>query len=153
MNGRRLRSLVIFIAGGALLVAVAVDTLAMIGRQIRLPLLGSIELVQAAVLIAAAGAVMLATADAAHARINLLFNRLPPHWRLRFERLHALAAALLSAALLAGTVWIAAELWAGHEESELLRIPYRPLRMVTAVCFGVVLVLFLRGLRQRGARR
>src|SRR5690606_16965806 len=58
---KRLRDLLIWISGGALLVAVAVDTLAMIGRQIAIPLIGSIEIVQAVVLFAASGGLIIAT--------------------------------------------------------------------------------------------
>jgi TRAP-type C4-dicarboxylate transport system permease small subunit len=149
MTAQRLRDLLVWIAGGALLVAVAVDALAMIGRQIRLPLIGSIEIVEAAVLFAAAGALIVATLDGAHARVNLLLKRMPGNWRAWFERFHALVAVLLFAALLAGTLWIAADLWGGHEESELLHIPYRPLRIAAAVSLAVLLGLSIRQLRRR----
>jgi len=149
---KRWRDLLVWIAGGALLVAVAVDSLAMIGRQIRLPLLGSIEIVEAVVLFAAAGGLIVATLDGAHARVNLLLERLPAASRRRVLRLHALAATLLFAALLAGTVWIAADLWNGHEESELLRIPYKPLRIAAACTLGVLLVLSLLALTRRGSK-
>lgn len=141
-----------WIAGGALLVAVAVDSLAMIGRQIRVPLIGSIEIVEAVVLVASAGALVLASLDAAHARVNLLFDRLPAHWRLRFGILHAFSAAIFYAALLTGTVWIAADLWTGQEESELLRIPYRPLRVTLTLCFAWLLVHSLLRLGRRRAQ-
>ena len=149
MTGKRLRDVLVWIAGGALLVAVAVDSLAMIGRQVRFPLLGSIEIIEAVVLFAAGGGLIIATLDGAHARVKLLLERLPQHWRERVLRLHALAAAVLFAALLAGTVWIAADLWNGHEESELLRIPYRPLRIAAALTLAVLLVLSLLRLTRR----
>lgn len=152
MTWRRLRDGLVWIAGGALLAAVAVDSLAMIGRQIRIPLLGSIEIVEAVVLFAAGGGLIIATLDGAHARVNLLLERLPKDWRRRVLRVHALGAALLFAALLAGTVWIAADLWNGHEESELLRIPYRPLRIAAALTLGVLLVLSLLGLLRRSTK-
>src|SRR5690606_19101340 len=116
MIAKRLREALVWISGGALLVAVAVDTLAMIGRQIRVPLIGSIEIVQAVVLFAAAGGLIIAALDGAHARVNLLLERIPAAWRERLLRVHALAAALLFAALLAGTLIIAADLWNGYEE-------------------------------------
>lgn len=144
----RLRSWLVWIAGGALLFAAAVDVLAMLGRQLRLPLIGSIELVEAAVLVAAAGALVVATVDGVHARVNLLIERMSQATRARVETLHTLAALALYAALLAGTVVIAVDLWSGHEESELLRIPYRPLRVATACCFAALLVLALRRLVQ-----
>jgi TRAP-type C4-dicarboxylate transport system permease small subunit len=147
---KRLRDLLVWTAGGGLLVAVAVDALAMIGRQVRIPLLGSIEIVEAVVLIAAAGALVIATLDGAHARVNLVLERLPSVWRSRLTLLHSVAAVFVFAALLAGTIWIAADLWYGHEESELLRIPYRPLRIITALAFAALLGLAVRSLLRRG---
>jgi TRAP-type C4-dicarboxylate transport system permease small subunit len=138
----------IWVAGGALLVAMLVDTLAMIGRQIELPLIGSIELVQAAVLIAGSGALIVATLDAAHARVNLLLDRLAPRERRWIERAHALSAAVLFAALLTGSAWIGFDLWSGHEESELLRIPYRPLRIAIVLALLALLLLALRSARK-----
>jgi TRAP-type C4-dicarboxylate transport system permease small subunit len=152
MNGARLKTVLIFVSGGALLVAMAVDTLAMIGRQIGLPLIGAIEIVQAAVLLAGSGALVVATLDAAHARVNLLLDRLPPRTRALLERGHGLAAALFFAALFAGSAWIAMDLWGGHEESELLRIPYRPLRVAVALTLLALLVLALARLRDRTSR-
>jgi TRAP-type C4-dicarboxylate transport system permease small subunit len=149
---KRLRDLLVLIAGGALLVAVGVDALAMIGRQIEVPLLGSIEIVEAVIVFAAGGGLIIATIDGAHARVNLLLERVPGFWRTGLRRLHALAAVLLFAALLAGTVWIALDLWSGHEESELLRIPYRPLRIATGVTLVVLLVLSVIRLVRREPR-
>jgi TRAP-type C4-dicarboxylate transport system permease small subunit len=149
---KRLRDLLVLISGGALLVAVAVDALAMIGRQIEVPFLGSIEIVEAVIVFAAGGGLIVATIDRAHARVNLLLERMPGVWRERLRRLHSLAAALLFAALLAGTVWIAIDLWSGHEESELLHIPYRPLRIAAAVTLAVLLVLSVVGLFRRSAK-
>ncbi len=146
---KRLRDALVWVAGGALLIAAAVDVLAMLGRQIRVPLIGSIEIVEAAILFAAAGGLIIATLDSAHARVNLLLERLSAAARERALKLHAFTAALLFAALLAGTVWIAADLWNGHEESELLRIPYRPLRIATAVSLTVLLLLSLLRLVRR----
>jgi TRAP-type C4-dicarboxylate transport system permease small subunit len=143
MSRPRSRSLLIWIGGGALLVAMMVDTLAMIGRQLQTPLLGAIELVQACVLFASCGALIIAGTDRVHARVHLLLDRLPSTWRRRMHKLHALAAALFYAALLCGSVWMAADLWGGYEESELLRIPYRPLRVAVVL---TMLTLLLQAL-------
>ena len=152
MNASRLRTLLIWFSGAALLVAMLVDTFAMIGRQIELPLIGSIELVQAAVLLAGSGALLVATLDAAHARVNLLLDRLPDGARRSLDRLHALAAALLFVALLTGSAWIALDLWGGAEESELLRIPYRPLRIAVVLALAVLLWLALRRVHKPAPR-
>lgn len=152
MTPQRCRALLIWIAGGALLVAVAVDALAMLGRQIHVPLLGSIEIVEATVLIAACGALIIATLDSAHARVNLLLERMPDRLRSRVERVHAFFAVLLFVALLIGSVWIAVDLWGGYEESELLHIPYRPLRLVTVLTLAALLIVSLRRLCRRGSQ-
>lgn len=150
VNGGGARTLLIVLGGGALLGAMAVDTLAMLGRQIEVPLLGAIEIVQALVLLAASGALIVAALDGAHARVHLLLARLPARWRGRFERAHTLAAAVVYLGLLAGSVIIAVDLWNGAEESELIRIPYRPLRVLVALALAVLaLHAFVRILRRR----
>jgi TRAP-type C4-dicarboxylate transport system permease small subunit len=152
MSGPRIRAVLVWVGGGALLVAMVVDTLAMLGRQIEVPLLGAIEIVQAAVLFAAGGALLVAGTDRAHARVRLLIDRLPAHRRAGLERLHALAAAVVYAALLAGSFWITIDLWGGHEESELLRIPYRPLRVALLLVLVVLLVQALGRVVKREPR-
>ena len=47
---------------------------------------------------------------------------------------------LFYGALLAGSLWIVADLWHGQEESELLRIPYLPLRLVVLAMLVALLV-------------
>lgn len=152
MNSSLLRTALVWIAGGALLVAMVVDTLAMFGRALQFPLIGSIEIVQAVVLIAASGALIITTLERAHARVSLVLNRLPSRWRNRLEILHSVAAALFFAALLAGSLWIAWDLWSGHEESEILLIPYRPLRIAVVLALAALLVLALLRLRARESR-
>lgn len=152
MSGARAKQWLVGVAGAALLLAMVVDTLAMLGRALQVPLLGSIEIVQASVLVAASGALIVAALDGAHARVRLVLDRMPQEWRRRVERAHAVAALLFYVALLAGSVWIAADLWNGHEESELLRIPYRPLRVVVVLVLGVLLLRALVQLLERRSR-
>ena len=147
-----MRTVLVWISGGALLIAMVVDTLAMFGRALQFPLIGSIEIIQAVVLLAACGGLIVATLDRAHARVSLVLDRLPSQWRGRFETAFAVAAALLFAALLAGSVWIATDLWNGYEESEILRIPYRPLRLAIALALIVLLVLAILRARNRESR-
>jgi TRAP-type transport system small permease protein len=120
----------VLVGGGALLLAMATDGLAVIGRHVGHPLLGSIEIIQAAVLVAGCAALVVATFAGVHARVHLLVDRLPPGGKDLLARAGMLAGALLFAALAVASAWIAADLWAGHEESEWLHVPYRPLRMI-----------------------
>ena len=140
----------VWVAGGALLVAMAIDTVAMLGRHLRIPLLGSIEIVQAAVLVAASGALLLATIRESHARVHLLLRRMPGSPRAILDACHHAAAIILVLALLAGSAWIASDLWQGHEESELLRIPWMPLRVIVVLLL-IALTIVLTGqlLRRR----
>ncbi len=137
---KSLRDALTWVAGGALLLAMLVDTTAMLGRQFHRPLLGAIELVQAAVLFGSAGALLLATLEHAHARVHLLLDRLPRSWQVLLSRVHALFSLVFYAGLLVGSAWIALDLWNGHEESELLRIPYRPLRIAVVLVLLALLV-------------
>jgi TRAP-type C4-dicarboxylate transport system permease small subunit len=140
----RLHGALVVIGGGALLVAMAVDGLAVIGRHVGLPLLGSIEAVQAAVLIAGAVALLVATLARRHARVHLLSDRLPKPVERALRRAGFLLGALLFLALAAASLWIASELWPGFEESEWLHIPYAPLRVFTVVFALAVAIAFLR---------
>lgn len=152
MSSDRIVLALVWIGGLALLVAAGVDTVAMFGRHARMPLLGSIEIVQCAVLIAGSTALLLTTMSNGHARVHLLLDRMSPAVRRRAEVLHGLAGLLFVLALLVGSVWIAADLWRGHEESELLQIPYRPLRVAVIVMLTGLLVVGGRQLLRGPAR-
>ena len=134
----KLTQLAIWGGGAALLAATAIDTVAVIGRNVGIPVPGSIEMMQVAVLIAGAIGLVIATLDRAHARVRLLSDRLRPPWHDRAERLSDLITLLFVLALLAGSVWLAADLWNGHEQSELLGIPWAVLRAVANICLLVV---------------
>jgi len=134
----------ILVGGFALLGAMAVDTLAVIGRHTGIPLHGSIELVQAALLVSGIAAMVVATLAGSHATVRLIIDRTPPGLRLWMQRGSHVLAALFFIALLCGNVWIAADMWSGHEASELLGIPYRPLRIVAILGIATIAVVFLR---------
>jgi TRAP-type C4-dicarboxylate transport system permease small subunit len=148
----QLYRVLVAIGGAALLVAMGVDALAVVGRHAGLPLLGSIEIVQAAVLVSGATALLVATLAGAHARVHLLLNRAAPGARATLERIGAACGAALFLALLAASLWIAVDLWSGQEESELLRLPYRPLRLFTIAAAAAIAVTFLAE-ALRGRRR
>lgn len=138
------------LGAAALLFAVAVDAIAVIGRHIGKPLLGSIELMQAAILIAASAAIVSATMVDKHAVVHLLIDRLSPRARRIMGRVHAALCALFFAALAAGSIWIALDLRGGNEESELLRVPYAPLRAISIIAVSAVALIYVWRI---GARR
>lgn len=147
---RRLNALLVWCGGLALLAATALDTLGVLGRHVGLPLHGVIELIQPAILLAGSVALVWTTLCTAHAKVHLLVDRMSPQWAARLARLADLASALFFAALLAGSIWIARDMWPSHERSELVGVPWAALRLVANVGLaGVVLVLLVRLVRGR----
>jgi TRAP-type transport system small permease protein len=142
-----------YLGAVGLLVAIAADGLAVLGRHVGIPLLGSIELMQAAILLASSAAIVLATVAKRHAVVHLLIDRLSAPSRISIERLHALLSALFFLSLTVGSLWIAFDLRDGHEQSELLRIPYMPLRIVSIVAVLAITVIFLSRVFARRSSR
>ena len=142
-----------YIGAAGLLIAIAADALAVLGRHIGIPLLGSIEIMQAAILLASSAAIVLATAAKRHAVVHLLIDRLSPPARIAMERLHPLLSAVFFIALAVGSIWIAFDLRDGHEQSELLRIPYAPLRVVSIAAVLAVAAIYLFRVFERRAER
>jgi TRAP-type transport system small permease protein len=138
------------IGGAALLIAMAVDALALVGRNLGIPLLGSIEVIQVAVLVSGAVAMLIATFAGVHARVRLLVARATPRLRSALEALALAASAAFFLALAAGSLWITHDMWSGGEESELLHLPYRPLRLFTvAAMISVAIAFAVRALSRR----
>jgi TRAP-type transport system small permease protein len=144
-------SVVVIVGGGALLAAMAVDLIAVIGRHTGWPLLGSIELVQFLVGISGALALIVATVHDSHAMVRLLLANVGMRLAAAMQRINALCAALFLLALAAGSLWILRDMWHGHEESELLRLPLRPLRIVIIGALLGTCALFLRKAWRRSA--
>lgn len=145
-----LHRLVIWMGGIALIAATAVDTIAVIGRNIGLPLHGSIELVQLCVLVAGAIALLLATLAGSHAKVHLLVDRLRDGWQDAAIRINDLLTALFFALMLTGSGWLALDLWGGHEVSEVIGVPWRWMRLTANLCFAAIIIaLVWQVLRRR----
>lgn len=151
MNGdvpdgsNRAKRLCIWVGGLALLAATATDTLAVIGRAIGAPLTGSIELMQAIVLVSGTFGLIVATLDDSHARVRLVVDRLSAGKRLWADRFSDVLALLFVLALLAGSVWLAVELWGSHEQSEVIGVPWALLRLIAnGVLLAVAGILLWR---------
>lgn len=143
------RAIVVF-GGFALLGAMLTDFIAVIGRHIGVPLLGSIELVQMLVGISGAMALIVATLRDSHAVVRLVLANVSARVAALMQRINALCATLFFIALTAGSVWIARDMWHGHEETELLLLPLRPLRMLIVATMLVTAALFLRKVVRKG---
>jgi TRAP-type transport system small permease protein len=139
----KLYRLLILIGGIALLAAMSVDVVAVIGRATRLPLLGSIELVQYVVGISGALAMFVATLHKRHATVKILHDRLRGRTAKIVRSINGICSALFFFSLFAGSVWVLVDVWFGFEESEYWRLPYRPLRMVMALSLLAVAGTFI----------
>jgi TRAP-type C4-dicarboxylate transport system permease small subunit len=137
-----------YLGGIALLFAMAVDALAVLGRHISITLPGSIELVQAAILVASSAAVLSATMADKHARVHLVMDRLKGGPLVVLKFVQVVFSFLFFSALAAGSIWIFMDLWGGFEESEVLHIPFAPLRIVCIVSVLGMAFAFLRRLRE-----
>jgi TRAP-type C4-dicarboxylate transport system permease small subunit len=121
-----------------LVMATAADAVSVAGRHLGFRLIGSIELVQAAVVLLASAAMLVVTIGRGHASVRMVTARLRPAARLKLGRAVALISAAVFLVLAAGSAWIVAELWHGYEQTELLHLPLRWLRVL-----WVVLALFI----------
>jgi len=130
--------------GGAMLIAVGVELLAVAGRLLALPLPGSIELVQVAVTVSGTAGLVVATLHGSHAHVRLLLERLPMPRMRQLVRFNRLLAALFFLVLAIGSAWLMLDLWAGFEETEVWRFPYRPLRVLVTLGSLAVAAFFLR---------
>ena len=138
------RTAVTLMGGVALIAATATDTIAVIGRHVGMPVHGSIELVQVAVLVAGSLAVLVATVAHGHAKVHLLVDRMGDSARGAVDRIGSALTAVFFAALLAGSVWLAADLWAAHEISEVVGVPWRWMRLFANIALGVTIIVLVR---------
>lgn len=146
---RAARGPLFYIGASALLFAMAVDAIAVAGRHLGFPLLGSLELVQAAILLASSAALVAATLANRHASARFLLDRIGARARSILLRFNAALTLLFFSMLAIGQIWIAADLWRGHEDSELLHIPYAPLRLATVAAALLGALVMLRRLLRR----
>ncbi len=139
----------VVLGGGALLLATLVDSFAVIGRHLSLPVLGSIELVQFAALVAAASALVVATLLGCHARVRLLLDNVSPRKYTLLLAMSYLLSIVFFAALLGGSVWVFVDMIGQHEETEILLLPLEPLRILTIFSCLAVIGLLMHQLIKR----
>jgi TRAP-type C4-dicarboxylate transport system permease small subunit len=138
-----------YVGSAGLLSVMLVETAAVIGRHVGLPLLGALEMVQVALVPAACAAMLITALRGGHAAVRLVTERLPQGVRRRTEAGGALLAGVYFTALSAGSIWLAAEYWDSFEQSEVLHIPFRPLRALIGLAALAIAGAFL----QRAARK
>ena len=135
----------LYLGGAALLATVAIIAVAVISRHLGRTLTGSLELAQATILVASSCSLLAATLAQRHATVHLLIDRVGRRARAMLISIGQILGAIFFVLLAAGEIWIAFDLWNGHEESELLHIPYAPLRMISiAAVLGAAAAMLAR---------
>jgi TRAP-type transport system small permease protein len=136
------RGPLIYLGGAALLATVVVIATAVVARHLGRTLTGSLELAQATILIASSCSLVAATLAQRHATVHLLVDRVGSRAQALLTWMGHLLGAIFFLLLAAGEIWIASDMWSGHEESELLHIPYAPLRILSiAAVLGAAAVM------------
>lgn len=141
-----LRRLLLGLGSAALLLAMASDALAVLGRHAGFAINGSIELFQVCAVVALSAAIVLATVDARHAAVDLLLGRVSDRGKAWLRALGALASAVAFGLITAGSTWVAWDLWATHEMTEQLGIPLSGFRLFWIACGLAVTGFYLRAL-------
>jgi TRAP-type transport system small permease protein len=150
IRARQLLAGTSFVVGSAgLLIALAADAVAVAGRHLGVPFLGSIETVQAAVIVAASAALVAATLGRTHAAVHIVTGRLSADGRRRIQVFTDAASAFFFAVLAVGSIWIVVDLWHGAEATEILGLPLKPLRLFWCASALLVAGLFARFAFQR----
>ena len=134
------------VGGIPLLAAMLFEFLAVVGRNTGFAFHASIELVQAAVLLSSSTAIVIATMTRSHAKVRILLNRARGLTAILLRGLNAAGGVVFFASLTIGSAWIVYDVWDAYENSELIHIPYVPLRLFAAVCMLVTAVLYLHRL-------
>lgn len=138
------------LGGVPLLAAMAIEFVGVIARNLGVPLHGTIELVQVSVLLSSSVAIVIATLSRAHAKVRVLLSRVrgTPGRILRVAI--AVGGTVFFLVLFAGSVWIIADLWGGAEHTEILRVPYLPLRCFAATAMLVTAAIYAQRIFRRG---
>jgi TRAP-type C4-dicarboxylate transport system permease small subunit len=132
--------------------AMLTDGVSVVGRHIGIPFTGSIELVQAFVVIAASSAIAYASIFATHAAVELVFQRLPVTAQRVVLRLAAALGFVFLVSLLVGSAWIAWEYRDAGERTELLGIEIKWLRLFWIGCAVISAVAMLAPIVSRKSR-
>ena len=148
----RERGLLFYVGASGLLVMMLVETAAVIGRHIGMPVMGALEIAQAAIVPAACASMLIATLHGAHAAVHMITDRMPESAQRWAFRAGSMLAALCFAALTAGSAWLVLEYWNSFEQTEVLHIPLRPLRILIMLSAAALAATFFHvALRARKA--
>jgi TRAP-type C4-dicarboxylate transport system permease small subunit len=143
-----------YVGAIGLLLAMSVEAIAVLGRHVGVPFFGALELIQTAILLTASAAMVSTTMSNTHAGVTLLTERIGPTARGILNRVSGILSAAFFCGLAAGSLWLTIDAWNEYEQSELLHIPFRPLRVISFAAVVAIAVLFLIDLfKARGDRK
>ena len=152
VSHKRSPGLLYYAGAGGLLVMMLVETAAVIGRRVGLPVMGALEIVQVAIVPAACASMLIATLHGAHAAVHMITDRMPESARRWALRAGSMLAGVCFAALTAGSAWLSFEYWNSFEQTEVLHLPLRPLRILaTLTAAALAVTFFYRAVRPRKA--
>jgi TRAP-type C4-dicarboxylate transport system permease small subunit len=134
----------VVLAGLPLLMAMLVEFVAVIMRNLGWNIIGSIELVQAMILLSSSGAMVAATLTRAHAKVSIFSSRYRGKSGRAMRILLAVGGSVFFTALAVGSTWVAWDMRGGAEQSELLGIPYMPLRVLVTVAMFIIALIYAR---------
>lgn len=138
------RGVLFYVGCAGLLTTMAVETIAVVGRRTGIPITGALEIAQAAIVPVACASMLIATLRGAHAAVHVITERMPAAAQRRVLAAGSLLATLCFAAVCAGSAWLAIEYWNSYEQTEVLHIPFRPLRAVVTLAAAALALVFLR---------
>jgi TRAP-type C4-dicarboxylate transport system permease small subunit len=147
------RGVLFYVGASGLLAIMVIEAIAVLGRALRLPLLGALEMAQAAIVPAACAAMVIASLAGSHAVVHLVTERLPERQRAVLSRIAALLASLFFTGLCIGATWLTIEFWNSYEETDVLHIPFRPLRILVTLSSAALALIFLHRAVRPGATR
>jgi TRAP-type C4-dicarboxylate transport system permease small subunit len=147
------RGVLFYIGAIGLLAVMMIEVIAVFGRHLRIPLLGALEMAQASIVPAACAAMVIASLLGTHAVVSIVTERLPEQWRHRMARVSASLSGLFFIGISVGSAWLTLEFWTSFEETDVLHIPFRPLRVLVTLCSIALALIFLHRAVRPGERR
>lgn len=141
-------TILIWLGGGALLLVTLVEAISVFGALISRSFLGSLEIVEALVLISGVVAILLMSMAGGHARVHLLLERLPPRPQFVLNLLALILSILFIVGCVFGSVlgWMAMR--GSFEQSEVLHIAHAPLRLFLIGSLVLITLAFIVHLLQ-----
>lgn len=143
-RGGRIPTWLVVVGGVPLLAAMFTEFFAVVARNTGWNIIGSIELVQALILLSSCCAIVIATLSRSHAKVSVLSRRITGRSGSVLRVLTALGGAVFFLALAVGSAWIAVDMWGAAEQSELLALPWFPLRCIATLATFIVAVIYAR---------